>query len=208
MASKGRQYHHGDLREALIDAALRTLETDSLTAVSMRRLARDSGVSHAAPYHHFPDLDALLAAVAARGFRLLREEMEREAVVPRSDAFRQLQAAGTTYVSFAVSRPELFRLMFSGRWREVGDYPELEEAERLAFGSLQQMIAGATGKPAGTGSTRTAARAAWALVHGTAVLLIDGRIDLPPDMTALEASEHLTRELTAVLGKGLRSLKE
>jgi AcrR family transcriptional regulator len=203
------EYHHGDLRQALIDAALRALETDSVDAVTMRRLAREAGVSHAAPYHHFPDLDALLAAVAARGFGMLQGEIAAQAAATApDDPFQRLQNAGTAYVAFALSKPELFRLMFSGRWKDVGQYSELERAEGLAFESLQGMMAGATGEPAGREKTLIAARTAWALVHGIAVLLVDGRIETQPGMEPMESAERLTREVMAVLGRGLRSLRE
>lgn len=201
------RYHHGDLKEALLDAALRTLDAESLKSVTLRRLARDVGVSHAAPYHHFPDMDALLAAVAARGFRSLREEMGKKTAAAESEPFRRLQAAGTAYVTFAVTHPELFRLMFSGRREDTTAYPELQEEERQAFGALQELIVGALGEGENRSHVATwAARAAWAMVHGIAMLLVDGRIDTSPSMGPVESAEQLTRELTTVLGRGLRSL--
>jgi AcrR family transcriptional regulator len=198
-------YHHGDLKEALVDAAVRTLEAESLQAVTLRRLAREAGVSHAAPYHHFRDLDALMAAVAARGYRVLRAAISGRSSAD-ADAFGRLQAAGRAYVAFAVSRPELFRLMFSGRWRDTKGYPELQEEERLTFRALEELMVGATGPGEGTSRVTAAARAAWALVHGIATLLVDGRIDTPPDGDPVEAAEELTQELMLVLGRGLRSL--
>jgi AcrR family transcriptional regulator len=199
-------YHHGDLKEALVDTALRTMEAESLQAVTLRRLAREAGVSHAAPYHHFQDLDALLAAVAARGFRLLRGEISANSSGIETDEFRRLQAAGTAYVSFAVSRPELFSLMFSGRWRDTKGYTELQEEENLAFEALEKMMVGATGRSSGPSQITAAARAAWALVHGMATLIVAGRIDTPPKKNPLESAEQLTQEVMAVLGTGLRSL--
>jgi len=201
------RYHHGDLKEALLAAAFRILDAESLQAVTLRRMAREVGVSHAAPYHHFPDLDSLLAAVAARGFDDLREAMTTRAAEAEPDPFRRLQAAGTAYVTFAVTRPELFRLMFSGRWRDMAGHPRLREAERRAFAALQELIVGAGGRGDGESQTVTAAaRAAWAMVHGVAMLLVDGRIDTPPGMGRLASAEQLTREVTSVLGRGLRSL--
>lgn len=206
METTNENYHHGDLKEALVDAAIRTMDAESLKAVTIRRLTREIGVSHAAPYHHFPDLDALLAAVAARGFGLLREEMYRNALGSKTDAFGQLQAAGTAYVTFAVSQPELFRLMFGGRWRDTTRYPELQEAERGALVALQEMLVEALGQSDGRPVIEAAARSAWALVHGIAMLLVDGRIDTPPDQGLAESAEHLTKEVMVVLGRGLRSL--
>ena len=201
-----QSYHHGDLKEALVDGALRIMDAESLKALTLRRLAREVGVSHAAPYHHFKDLDALLAAVAARGFRLLRAAMSRKGPEAEVDAFRRLQAAGKAYVTFAVSQPELFRLMFSGRWRDTSEYPELQMEERLALGALEEMIAGATGVSDAPSQIASAARAAWALVHGIAMLVVDGRITVPPGKGVMESAEQLTQEAMGVLGKGLRSL--
>jgi AcrR family transcriptional regulator len=200
------RYHHGDLKEALMETALRIMEAESLEAVTLRRLARETGVSHAAPYHHFPDLDALLAAVASRGFRILREEMVGRPSEEEGGAFLRLQAAGKAYVTFAVSRPELFRLMFSGRWRHAGEHPELQNEEAMTFGALEGLIVGALGLGGGPSRTLTAARAAWALVHGIAMLLVDGRLEGPSRRGSVESAEQLTQEVMAVLGKGLRSL--
>lgn len=207
MSTNQERYHHGDLRTALVDAALRTLESETPQAISLRGLAREAGVSHAAPYHHFADLDALLAAVAARGFQILRDDMSRTSVEAEPDPFIRLQAAGTAYVTFAVTRPELFRLMFSGRWKSGGGSSELREAEDSAFETLERMTAGAVGSDEErAGAVSTAARAAWAMVHGIAMLLVDNRIETPAGRDPVEAAEQLTREMTTVLGRGLRSL--
>jgi AcrR family transcriptional regulator len=202
------RYHHGDLREALIDAALRALDAGTVETLTLRRLAQDAGVSHAAPYHHFPDLNALLAAVAARGFVVLREAMAAGATEAAPEPFRRLQAAGTAYVTFAVTRPELFRLMFSGRWKDTSRHPELKEAEEKAFADLQHMMHGAMGSRTDSdeSTARPAAVAAWATVHGVATLLVDGRIELPPGLEPTEAAQRLALEVTTVLGRGLRSL--
>ena len=147
-----------------------------------------------------------MAAVAARGFRLLREAISRNGSGVETDGFRRLQAAGRAYVRFAISRPELFRLMFSGRWRDRAGYRDLQEEENLAFEALEKMIVGATGGSDGPSQIAAAARAAWALVHGIATLIVDGRIDTPPNNDPVESAEQLTVEVMAVLGRGLRSL--
>lgn len=200
-------YHHGDLKEALVDGALRILDAESLKALTLRRLAREVGVSHAAPYHHFKDLNALLAAVAARGFGLLRAAMSGDGSEAEMDAFLRLQAAGKAYVRFAVTQPELFRLMFGGRWRDSSGFPELREEERLAFAALEEMIEGATGASEAPSEIGSAARAAWAMVHGIAMLIVDARITLPQDKGLIESAEQITQEAMGVLGKGLRSLQ-
>lgn len=205
MTAHPNTYHHGDLRTALIESALRILEAEPVEAVTLRRLARDTGVTHAAPYHHFPDRRTLLGAVAARGFQDLHDAMTAE-TGGSDDPFTRLRAAGTAYVTFAVEHPELFRLMFSGRWKDSADHPELREAATRAFDALQGLLAVALPDGYERSDLVTPARAAWALVHGTAILLIDGGIDTPPGLSPREAAAQLTQELTGVLGRGLRSL--
>lgn len=104
-------YHHGDLRQTLIEAALRTVERAGAEALSLRELAEAAGVSRAAPYRHFADRDDLLAHVAARGFEDLNREDEAALAGPGDGATR-LRAASRVYVDFAERRPGLFKLMF------------------------------------------------------------------------------------------------
>jgi AcrR family transcriptional regulator len=104
-------YHHGDLANALVDAALALVEQDGAQAVSLRELAQSLGVSRAAPYRHFADRDALLAAVAARGFEDLIV-VYQAALNSGGDGLARLQAFGRAYFDFAVRRPGLYRLMF------------------------------------------------------------------------------------------------
>jgi len=104
-------YHHGDLANALIAAALEAVEQDGPDAVSLRDLAQSLGVSRAAPYRHFEDRDALLAAVAARGFEDLNVGYEAALAVEGAGR-EKLRAAGGVYMDFARRRPGLFRLMF------------------------------------------------------------------------------------------------
>jgi AcrR family transcriptional regulator len=105
-------YHHGDLTNALLAAALARVEQDGADAVSLRDLAQALGVSRAAPYRHFPDRDALLAAVAARGFEDLVAEYEAVLAAPCSDDADLPQRGWLVYLDFARRRPGLFRLMF------------------------------------------------------------------------------------------------
>ncbi len=146
----------------------------------------------------------MLGAVAAVGFGELQDAMTAEAG-GSADAFARLRAAGTAYVVFAVEHPELFRLMFSGGWRGSPERPELREAETRAFDTLRGMLGGALPTGHEGSDLVVAARAAWAMVHGAAVLLIDGGIDVSPDLGTREAAARLAHELTGVLGRGLRS---
>src|SRR6266852_9798457 len=102
-----RAYHHGNLREALLQGAVRVIAELGPTAFTLREVARRAGVSHNAPYRHFRDKDALLAAVATQGFRELTQAMV-EAAGQRPDALDRLKRAGLGYVTFALRRPEHF----------------------------------------------------------------------------------------------------
>src|SRR5262245_4540036 len=145
-------YHHGDLRAALLEAAGELLEEGGIDALSLREAARRAGVSHNAPYRHFPDRDALLEALASYGF-----DQMNEAAAKRPEGHM-----GMGYVEFALAHPQRFRLMFGGR------FPQLRtQAEQ----SLERMKA--TFQGLGPDALYAAA-AGWALVHGLASLMLDG----------------------------------
>jgi len=142
-------YHHGDLRSALLGSASEILEEQGLGALSLREVARRAGVSHNAPYRHFPDRDSLLAALAAEGFQQFGDALEKR---PRREM-------GEAYVEFALAHPQRFRLMFGG-------LPGL--SDHRAYDALKKSFAD-LGDDA-----EYAAAAAWSLVHGLAHLLLDG----------------------------------
>src|SRR5688572_5804005 len=154
--STSTAYHHGDLRAALLRAAGELLEKQGIAALSLREAARSAGVSHNAPYRHFPDREALLAALAAEGFRLLADSQAAGG-----------RERGLAYVRFALAHPQRFRLMFGGVL-PIGDYPELREQGRRAYQQLEEAF-----KDLGE-DARLAAAAAWSLVHGLANLILDG----------------------------------
>jgi AcrR family transcriptional regulator len=149
-------YHHGDLPAALLRAAGKTLEKHGLGSVTVRSAARRAGVSHNAPYRHFRDREALLAALAQEGFRMLGERL-------RGSSGR---AMGEAYVRFALEHPQRFRLMFGGAV-PLAKYPQLREAADGAYQALLQALAELP-------QPQLAAAAAWSLVHGLAQLLLDG----------------------------------
>jgi AcrR family transcriptional regulator len=155
-------YHHGDLRHLLVYAATQQLEQVGLTGLSLRGLARELGVSPAAPYAHFPDKESLLAAIATGGFSLLRDVCVSAAETSGGDT----RALGRAYVGFALAHPHLYRLMFGGTIARFGDHAELDGASQAAFGFLRLHL----------GGDADAASAAWAFVHGLAMLLIDRRL--------------------------------
>lgn len=159
-------YHHGALRAALLAAAAEVLERDGLSQLSLREAARRAGVSHNAPYRHFPDREALLAALAAQGFGMLAEA-QRAAV-----AAGGLRAMGEAYVRFALAHPQRFQLMFGGAV-QISRHPELRDVATRTFEGLSTALAD---RAAGAAGASDASVAAWALVHGLAHLLMDERI--------------------------------
>src|SRR5205823_396278 len=129
--AEARPYHHGDLRRALVDAARRILEAEGPTALSLRAVAREAGVSPAAPYHHFKDKAELLDAIAAEGWQMLDASMakaKREAE-PRN----KLNALGIAYVCFARENPALYRVMYDAA-RDKEALPEqMQDSEDSAY---------------------------------------------------------------------------
>jgi AcrR family transcriptional regulator len=163
-------YHHGDLRAALLRAAEAELTVAGVEGFSLRQVAKRAGVSHAAPAHHFGDVQGLLTALCAEGFtRLLAAQMAREAAAdpaPRA----QLLAAGLGYIDFARANTALFRLMFSSLKPDHADH-DLADAGHRAYGHLVGQVAAAGGLPDLGGKISADVAAVWAAAHGLAGLL-------------------------------------
>lgn len=175
-----KPYHHGNLREALVEAALGLLEREG-AAFTLRATAKAVGVSHTAPYNHFPDKASLLAAVSIRGFEMLEAAVEAARLTAGADSGAQLAATGEAYVVFAAEHPALFRLMFGPRTED--HHSEAVRAASLsAFEALVRVMQ--DGIEAGAfrpGDARGCAFTAWSLVHGMAQLAIDRRGPLSPE---------------------------
>jgi AcrR family transcriptional regulator len=165
-------YHHKDLRNALVDEALAILAESGPGAITLRELARRLGVTHTAPYAHFPDKRTLLEAVADEGFDRLTQLLEQAGASER-DPSRRFVSQGIAYVQFARDNPNLYRLMFVDP--ELGHDPECawsEQADR-AFDVLLNVLS-ELGVP--QDADNTLAAGIWALLHGVAMLEIDGRL--------------------------------
>jgi AcrR family transcriptional regulator len=191
-------YHHGDLRRALIQATLRLIRERGPTGFTLREVARRAGVSHNAPYRHFRNKEALLAAVAEEGFVALTQATERaarEATTPQ----QRLVERGVAYVTFALERPAHYRVMFGPAIRR-GRHPGLDTVAQRAFDSLVREMAFGQQVGAFAGSDpRELARVAWALVHGVADLAIGQQLALKngKDLDAL------ITVATTILSRGL-----
>lgn len=175
--AKRARYHHGALRDALLQAAEAILDEAGPGALTLREAARRAGVSHAAPAHHFGDLSGLLTELAAIGFDRLTARMRSEALVAPEE--RRLAAVGRVYIRFAQASPGLFQLMFRARGLDYSA-PRLREASHAAFEELAGAMAAekeVSESDAASGPAFAARLAgAWALVHGFAFLSIDGRL--------------------------------
>jgi len=171
-------YHHGALRDALLEAAERVLERDGLAGLTLRAVAREAGVSHAAPTHHFGDLTGLVSELAAIGFRRFNAAMVT-AVAGELTPIEKALARARAYVAYAQANPGMYGLMFR---TERLDYsrPSLHEAAEASFAGLAGAIAASRQEQIvdGTLSLDQAAAIAraWSLVHGFTTLLLDGRL--------------------------------
>lgn len=174
---QNRAYHHGDLRSALVEAGLKALESAPIKELSLRALAREVGVSATAVYRHFPDKQALLGALAAEGIEQLGKFQQAAAANAsgNTDAFG---ATGRAYVRWALAHPALFRLVF-GQGRDVG--PSIF-GDNLAARLLQDRARYAVGGDE-AGTQRLMVQA-WAVVHGLAMLMLDGQ--LPQDEALID----------------------
>jgi AcrR family transcriptional regulator len=170
-----RPYHHGNLRDALLRGAVRVIAELGPAAFTLREVARRAGVSHNAPYRHFRDKDALVAAVAAEGFRELTRAM-REAGERPGNALEQLKQSGLAYVAFALRRPEHFTVMFDAPVSSSKD-PEYVQASTEAFDTLTAYIKNCQeGGQLPAGNTQERVLYAWSLVHGIAKLAVAERL--------------------------------
>ncbi|WP_127794196.1 TetR/AcrR family transcriptional regulator [Agromyces sp. LHK192] len=171
-------YHHGDLREALLQAAIEAIDERGVDALSLRDLARRTGVSHAAPAHHFGDRAGLFTAIAADGFERLAAGLE---------ASEDLVEAGVAYVDFATRERARFEVMFRPELLRDDD-PALVAARERA-GSVLRAGAGPMG-----GDARANTLAAWSLMHGLSTLWNAGAIaDPPSDDAAVVAKQVAVR---------------
>lgn len=174
---KERDYHHGDLRAALLSAGMAALDAAPIEALSLRALAREAGVSATAVYRHFPDKDALLGALALVALDRLGER-QRSAAERAKDAGAKAAfgATGAAYVRFAIAHPAMFRLLWR---RPVGDLLSVPAVQmHPAMQALRDGIAALLPPDASEEDRRAAALHSWGLVHGLAMLALDGQVSL------------------------------
>lgn len=188
--SEKKSYHHKDLRNALLSAAIPVLKEKGVMGLGMRELATLTGVSHGAPYRHFSDKTALLEAIAAQGYRQLSALCNSARERYRQQPLQALEEAGIGYLLFVVDNPEIARLMFSGVLSPVRQGSELGEAAACAERDLLRIIE--LGKQAGLYAdfdSRELTTASLSMVHGLSMLLASDR---------LSGQQHDERSLRAL----------
>jgi AcrR family transcriptional regulator len=176
-ASKKKTYHHGDLKNALIKAGADILSKEGVSALSLRKVAQKAGVSHAAPYAHFADKQALIAAISTEGYKQLYEQIAQAADRYRSDPLRRLVEASWAYVQFALAEPDQFKVTLSGMIEKEQDYPAFVETAKQSFNLVVEIVEQC--QQAGIlrqGAPDLTAVSVWGLIHGFVTLLMENQI--------------------------------
>jgi AcrR family transcriptional regulator len=192
-AKRKADYHHGDLRRALIDTAVKTIARHGVDGLSLRELAARAGVTAGAPYHHFASRHELLSSIAEEGFARLEAQLiaTRDAAPDRASA--RLEALGLAYVTFAVSSPGYFRVMFHGASKSPGP----TEAGLRTFHLLRDAVAACQqAGQAPEGDLAALVLLAWSAVHGFATLWVDHALPfegLEPQRLAPEIGRLIAR---------------
>ena len=172
-----KAYHHGDLKNALIAAGIEILAIEGVHALSLRKVAQRAGVSHAAPYAHFADKQALIAAISTAGYQKVQERVECVLHVYGDDPVQLLVRTGWEYVQFALAEPEHFKITFSGVVEKEQDYPALVEAAKRSFELLTQVVAKC--QSAGVlrlGPADLMSVSVWGAIHGFVTLILEGQV--------------------------------
>lgn len=200
-----RSYHHGDLRNALIEATLKLISTTGVRELSLREVSRAAGVSHAASYRHFPSKESLLAALAEQGFDLLTEAMRSSVRFGSKTPIAKLQAAGVAYVDFGLQHPQHLTVMFGGAIANFDDHPGLKAAAKHAQDELRTVVrAVLQGVGMRAAEEDAVEAAAWSIVHGLTVLLADGQIRTRAGNRPTKREQlSLANAVTAVFCDGL-----
>jgi AcrR family transcriptional regulator len=198
---KPQPYHHGDLRNALIQAGLELLAEGGAQKLDLRKVARRAGVSHAAPYRHFADKQALIAAINEEGFHWLAERIQSMLHEVPDEPFEQLLGVARAYVRFAQENPWLMREMFSGLTIERETFANLQTASKTVYKLYAEVVR--RGQESGKivdGDPAALAGVLWSVLHGLAMLIIENQ--MRPYADGPEGSERVTRYTIEVLYGG------
>jgi AcrR family transcriptional regulator len=193
------KYHHGDLKKALIEAGIEILSKEGAAGLSLRKVAQRAGVSHSAPYAHFPDKQALVAAISTEGFSQLYEQINSAVASYAGYPKRQLIEGTRSYAKFAMEHADIFKIMFSSILEKETDYPEFVEVSQKTFESVVGVVRAC--QAAGVldeGSSEVMAVAVWGQVHGIVSLILEGQIshDILNNYTALDIASFAIEQIT------------
>jgi len=170
-------YHHGDLKNALIKAGTEILASEGLGGLSLRKVAKQAGVSHAAPYAHFKDKQALIAAISTEGFKQLYTQIESVKETYQANPESLLIETAWAYVQFALNEPDRFKLMFSSALEMEKEYPDFVESSQRAFRQVLDIVEICQGANIlKSGDSELIALSLWGTVHGFISLLLEGQI--------------------------------
>ncbi len=196
-----KNYHHGDLKNALIQAGIEILSEEGASGLSLRKVARKAGVSHAAPYAHFADKQNLIAAIASDGHQKLNERLQTVMTHYPDDPLQQLISAAWAYVQFGLDAPAHYKITFSGVIQDEHSHPEFMH---FSQGNLQ-ILKGIVDRCREAGIlyfTDTDAEmqvvGLWGLIHGLVSLMIQGQV--PGSLLKrIEPEEMVTSALQQVV---------
>ncbi len=175
--SEKSSYHHGDLKNALIQAGIEILADEGVRGLSLRKVAKRAGVSHAAPYAHFADKQALVAAISTEGYRRLYEKMDAAAQRYHGDPKRQLVETAWAYVEFALTDPAHFKITLSSVVEKEESYPEFVAMTTQNFALVVEVVqACQQADILCPGSTDLMAVTLWSQVHGFTSLILENQI--------------------------------
>jgi len=174
---KKKGYHHGDLKNALVEAGADILSKDGVSGLSLRKVALKAGVSHTAPYAHFADKQALIAAIATDGYRRLYESITVVVQRYETDPTRQLVEGAWAYAQFALNDTDHFKIALSGAVEKEKDYPAFVEMAQQNFALLVKIVETCqAAKILKRGPTDLTAVSVWSLIHGFVSLILEDQI--------------------------------
>ncbi len=174
---KSKTYHHGDLKNALIKAGVEILAKEGIGKLSLRKVALKAGVSHTAPYSHFSDKQALIAAISTEGFQRLSKALDSAINSHKDNPQKQLFEGAQAYVKFALANKDIFKIMFSSALEKEKEYPAFVEVSQKTFHQVVEIIEAC--QEAGvikSGEADVLAVVIWGQVHGIIALALEGQI--------------------------------
>ncbi|MDA3900547.1 MAG: TetR/AcrR family transcriptional regulator [Spirochaetes bacterium] len=175
---KNTSYHHGDLKETLINQSLSIIDKEGLGGLTLRKAARLAGVSHAAPAHHFGDMKGLLAAIATNGFVLLTTQMVNSIdQLKENNPLYKFKTIGLAYIEFALKNPSFLKIMYHSELSDKKSYPELMRESKKPFQLLKNIIMECQKeKLIKDGNLDESALFAWSTVHGFSNLAVNDQL--------------------------------